>query len=77
MTTKKISKKQINSTEKRPAKRRKIVSLAEYEADRTASGTAAPPAADVGPGSKKSVKAGKSAKERKPAAPRKSLASAK
>jgi hypothetical protein len=32
MTTKKSSKKQTSSTEKRPAKRKKIVSLAEYEA---------------------------------------------
>ena len=34
MTTKKSSKKQTSkSTEQRPAKRKKIVSLAEYEAD--------------------------------------------
>jgi len=73
MTTKKSSKKRTaGGTEKRPAKRKKIVSLAEYKAD--AKGSA--PAADVGAGSKRAGKAGKPAKERKPAAPRKSLASA-
>jgi hypothetical protein len=72
MTTKKSSKKQTSGTEKRPGKRKKIMSLAEYEAD--AKGSA--PAADVGAGAKKSAKAGQTAKERKPAAPRKSLASA-
>jgi hypothetical protein len=84
MTTKRSSKKQTSSTEKRPAKhpdgrphgRKKIVSLAEYEADRKANGTSAPTAADVGAGAKKSGKADKPPKERKPAAPRKSLASA-
>jgi hypothetical protein len=68
----------------RPAKRKRIVSLAEYEADAKAQkhhGPKAEPAgtttaADVSPGSKKSAKAGKPAKDRKPAAPRKSLASA-
>jgi hypothetical protein len=76
MMTKKTSKKQTSSAEKRPAKRKKIVSLAEYEADRKASATVAPPAVDVGVGAKKSAKAGQPAKEPKPAAPRKSLASA-
>jgi len=72
MTSKKSSKKRTSGTEKRLTKRKKIMSLAEYEAD--AKGSA--PAADVGAGAKKSGKAGKPAKERKSAAPRKSLASA-
>ena len=72
MTTKKSSKKQTSSTEKRPAKRKKIMSLAEYEAD--AKGSA--PAADVGAGPKRAGKVAKPPKERKPAAPRKSLANA-
>ena len=72
MTTKKSSKKQTCSTEKHPAKRKKIVSLAEYEADSKGSA----PAADVGAGLKRAGKPGKPAKERKPAAPRKSLANA-
>jgi hypothetical protein len=77
MTTKKSSKKQTSkSTEQRPAKRKKIVSLAEYEASRKAGETSAPTAAHVGASAKKSAKAGKPAKERKPAAPRKSLANA-
>jgi hypothetical protein len=79
MTTKKNSKKQIGSTEKRPAKRKKIVSLAEYEADRKAGEPSAPTTADVGAGLKragKPGKPGKPAKARKPAAPRKSLANA-
>mgnify|MGYP001179500550 FL=1 len=42
----------------RPAKRKKVVSLAEYEAD--AKGSA--PAADVGPGAEKPAKAAKDAK---------------
>jgi hypothetical protein len=52
--TKKSSKKQASSStaEKRPAKRKKIVSLAEYEAD--AKGAAQ--AGDVGPGLTKSDK---------------------
>ena len=72
MTTRKSSRKHASSAEKRPARRKKIVSLAEYEAD--AKGSA--PAADVGAGAKKSTKAGKPSKNRKPAAPRKSLAGA-
>ncbi len=77
MTTKKSSKKQTSkSTEQRQAKRKKIMSLAEHEADRKAGEPAAPTAADVGAGSKKAGKADKPAKEREPAAPRKSLANA-
>ena len=77
MTTKKSSRMQTSkSTEQRPAKRRKIMSLAEYEAGRKAGGPAAPTAADVGAGSKKAGKAAKPAKARQPAAPRKSLANA-
>jgi hypothetical protein len=72
MTTKKSRKTRTSSTEKRQAKRKKIVSLAEYEAD--AKGSA--PAADVGAGAKRAAKAGEPAKERKRAAPRKSLANA-
>jgi hypothetical protein len=58
-----------------PGKRKKIVSLAEYEADKKAGkpapATEAPapgaaPAGDVPPRSKKSAKADKPAKERKP-----------
>jgi hypothetical protein len=58
-----------------PAKRKKIVSLAEYEADRKAGEPTAPATADVGAGLKKSAKAGKRPKERKLGTPRKSLAS--
>jgi hypothetical protein len=69
MTTKKSSRKRTTGgTEKRPAKRKKIVSLAEYEADRTATGTSAPRAGEVGAGAKKSAKAGQAAKERKASA---------
>ena len=75
MTTKKSSRKRTTGgTEKRPAKRKKMVSLAEYEADAQAAGTSAPPAAHVGAGAKKTAKADQTAKERTPAAPRKSLA---
>ncbi|MFB3893282.1 MAG: winged helix-turn-helix domain-containing protein [Phycisphaerae bacterium] len=77
MTTKKSSRKRTTGgTEKRPAKRKVITTLAEYEADAKAGGTSAPPAADVGAGAKKSAKAGRTAKGRKTAAPRKSLAGA-
>jgi len=64
MKAKKSSKKQTGSTEKRPAKRKKTGE------------PAAPTTADVGAGAKKSAKADRSAKDRTPAAPRKSLASA-
>ena len=64
MTTKKSSKKQTGSTEKRPAKRKK------------AGGPVAPPAAHVGAGAKKSAKAKQTPKDHRPFAPRKSLASA-
>ena len=73
MTTKKSKKQTSDSTtEKRPGKRKKIVSLAEYEAEAKAQKhdggkgePAAPTVAHVSPGSKKSPKAGKPAKERK------------
>ncbi|MFB3894595.1 MAG: winged helix-turn-helix domain-containing protein [Phycisphaerae bacterium] len=69
MTTKKSSKKQTSSTEKRPAKRKKIVSLAEYEAD--AKGGAAATAEG------KPASGGKTpAKKRQPKGPRHSLANA-
>jgi hypothetical protein len=68
MTTKKSSRKQNSSTEKRPAKRKVITTLAVYVADAKAGAPAAPTAADVGAGAKKSAKAGQTAKERKPSA---------
>ena len=68
MATKKSSRKQTSSAEKRLAKRKKIVSLAQYEANTKAGEPAAPPAADVGAGAKKSAKAGQTAKERKTSA---------
>ena len=64
MTTKKISKKLTGSIQKPPARRKKT------------GGPSAPTAADVGAGSKTSAKAGQPAKERKPGALRRSLASA-
>ena len=64
MTTKKSSKKQTGSTPKRPAKRKE------------GGEPAAPTAADVGAGAKKSAKAGQTPKGRKAAASRKSLANA-
>ena len=73
MTTKKSSRKQTSkSTEQHPVKRKKVMSLAEYEAD--AKGSA--PATDVGAGAKMSAKVGRPAKERRLAAPRKSLVNA-
>jgi hypothetical protein len=56
MTTKKGSRKQTRSTEKRPAKRKRTGE------------PSLPAAADVGAGSRKSAKAGQPAKERKPSA---------
>ena len=56
MATKKSSKKQAKATEQRPAKRKKIVSLAQYEAESKAQKQATPvtpTSADVTPGSKK------------------------
>lgn len=65
MSNKKTSKKQTKmSSDQRPAKRKKIVSLAEYEADRKTA-TAVPTTADVGAGSKTPAKAKEPAKERK------------
>ena len=52
MATKKSSKKQTSSTEKRPARRKKIMSLAEYEADRKTCEPSAPTTAPVGAGAK-------------------------
>ena len=64
MATKKSSKKQTtSSTEKRPAKRKKIVSLAQYEAEAKAekaqkqAAPAAPTNGEVTLGSKKAAKA--------------------
>ncbi len=55
MTTKKSSTKQTKSAEQRPAKRKKIMSLAEYEADKKGGeAPAASTAAHVPPGSNKS-----------------------
>jgi hypothetical protein len=66
------------SSEPRPAKRKKIVSLAQYEAEaareRAAQGVA--PAGDVGPQTASADPVEPTAKDRKPGAPRKSLVSA-
>jgi hypothetical protein len=77
MTTRKSKKKTSgNTSEKRPAKRKKIVSLAEYEADKKASAPVAPTTIDVGAGSKRAGKADKPAKKRQTKRPRHSLVNA-
>jgi len=57
MTSTKSSKKRTSGTEKRPAKRKKIVSPAEYEAHAKAAAAGSEQTAHVGPGAKKSAKA--------------------
>ena len=78
--SKKSNKKsaKTTTTQQRPAKRKKIVSLAQYEADiKTTKGAA--PDAHVAPQAENAVQAeptAKEKKERKPGAPRKSLTNA-